>query len=516
VQFYLDSIALDAAGRGDEHRKEQLVAVCEVLQREPPTEEGPAPAATLPPGCAQCVVVEPQGGARLTRVHVRFGNWGRLDQEPLVGQAVPGARAALDAARQYLAMSGCAPIDDLPAEVLVEGLFRPVHGESLALAVFMAAVSARLKMPVPADWAFTGAIGTPSADSPAGAVMPVNEIQAKLTACGLAGCSRLMVPAHLLPDSAGPITAGPCRLEPATTTVEAIQRVLPAHRMAEAPRVVGWREYGACFLRALVPGPRSAVQPTPAPAHRVYRLAVPCFFAAMLTERWLVADYLIPEYYLGVYRPPVWLAVALGCLAAAVIAATFYASLRVVDVLLDREVTVNWWIAAAMLLAGCTLAWLPAQALIREPSAPPPHGIYFEHRTLQGWKDTTNLFLYGLIFFVSPYTRVRLAERAAAARRLRWAEEILAGRRWANATFPVTTVPLLVVIASVALMGMGYLDWQSLVDPSRAGAGPLNGPWRTIHILGRAELYLLSCIAVLWWLGRSMHRVVPPDARKSR
>jgi hypothetical protein len=232
----------------------------------------------------------------------------------------------------------------------------------------------------------------------------------------------------------------------------------------------------------------------------------------MLTERWLIADYLVPEYYLGVRRAPLWLAAFCGGVAAAALAGTLYASLRVVDRLLDCEAIVNWWLAAALLLAGCVLAWLPAQALIRDPFATPPRGAYFEHRTLQGWKDTAVLFLYALIFFVSPYTRVRLAERAGAARRLQWVREILEGRRWAHATFPAATVPLLVVIASVALMGFGFLDWQALTDPSRAGSGPGNGPWRAIHVIGRAQLYLLSCIAVLWWLGRSASRAAAGDS----
>jgi hypothetical protein len=71
---------------------------------------------------------------------------------------------------------------------------------------------------------------------------------------------------------------------------------------------------------------------------------------------------------------------------------------------------------------------------------------------------------------------------------------------------------LLVVIASVALMGFGFLDWQALTDPSRAGSGPGNGPWRAIHVIGRAQLYLLSCIAVLWWLGRSASRAAAGDS----
>ncbi len=197
---------------------------------------------------ARCVIVEPSGRAQVTRVHVRFGQGGSLDHAPGMGLTVPGAEVALDAARQYLAASGCRSIDGLQAEVLVEGVFRPIRGESLALAVFVAAVSARLQMPLPAEWAFTGAIGTPSVDQP-GPVMPVNEIVAKLSACGAGGCSHLMVPSGLLPDSARGRAGGPCELEAATTTAEAIERVLPEHRLPEVPRAAGWAESIRCFLR---------------------------------------------------------------------------------------------------------------------------------------------------------------------------------------------------------------------------------------------------------------------------
>jgi hypothetical protein len=509
VRFYLQGSEDDA---GAEHLeglpRGQLAELAELLEREAGEEQVALRLTPLPPGCARCVLVEPSGQARLTRIHVRFGKWGRLDQDPIVGQAVPGAKAALDAARQYLAAAGCESIDGLQAEVLVEGLFRPVHGESLALAIFVAAVSARLQMPVPGHCAFTGAIGTPSVGSPAGAVMPVDEIRAKLAACSQAGCSHLMVPAYLLPEATRQFVHGQCALESVTTTVEAIEWALPHHRFPESPRVVGWREFLSQFMRAMIPRPTHRGDPLRHRRHRAYRTVVPLFFAGMITERWLFADYLVPEYYLGVYRPPVWLAILLGSLAAAIIAATIYASMRVVDLLLDRGTTVNWWLAAGVLLTGCVLAWLPAQPLIRNPFAPPPRGVSLEHRTFQGWKDTVVLFLYALIFFVSPYTRVRLAEGVAATRRLRWVREILEGRRLANATFPAATVPLLVVIASVGIMGLGYLDWQALMDASRAGSGPGNGPWRAIHLVGRAHLYVLSCAAALWWLGHSTHQAI--------
>ncbi|MHC4178899.1 MAG: hypothetical protein ACYSWU_15410 [Planctomycetota bacterium] len=338
--------------------------------------------------------------------------------------------------------------------------------------------------------------------------MPVDEIRAKLAACSEAGCSRLMVPAYLLVDPARQLVHGQCALEAVTTTVEAMERALPQHRFPESPRVVGWREFISHFMKAIVPWPISRGEPLRHLRHHTYRTVVPLFFAGMITERWLFADYLVPEFYLGVHRPPVWLAIVMGCLAAATITVTVYASMRVVDLLLDRGATVNWWLAASVLLAGCVLAWLPAQPLIRDPLAPPPRGMSWEHRTFQGWKDTVVLFLYALIFFVSPYTRVRLAEGAAAARRLRWAREILEGRRCANAIFPAATVPLLVVIASVGIMGLGYLDWQALMDASRAGSGPDNGPWRAIHLVGRAHLYVLSCAVALWWVAHSTHQAI--------
>ena len=112
-----------------------------------------------------------------------------------------------------------------------------------------------------------------------------------------------------------------------------------------------------------------------------------------------------------------------------------------------------------------------------------------------------------VVYFISPYTRIRLAGRAAAAGRSRWAADILEGRRWANASLPIYSLPVLIVIAALAFVAFGYLDWRSLVDPARAGASREGGPWRTIHIIGRAQLYALSCAGVLWWISTSTQRI---------
>lgn len=512
ARFYLDETA-DAGEGGDEPidaaARQALSSLVDSLAAEPlggPGEPA-ADAKALPPGCARGVVVERDGTGRMTRVHVRFGNWSDLDGQLVVGQVVPGARAAIEAAAQYLDKAGCEPIAGLQAEVLVEGLFRPITGESLALAVFAGAVSARLGMALPASWAFTGGVGSTSADSAASEVMPVDEIRAKLAACGQAGCERLMVPAHLLPAAAADGVGGACRVETAATTAGAIERVLPAHRLPDPPAEAGWGEFLGQFVRSMVPGGRAG-EPGRALPHGAYRAAAAGLFAAMVTERWLFGDYLVAEYYEGVWRAGPVLAAAVGCLAAALVAAVTYASLRVIDRLMDRGRIAAWWRAAAALLLGHVAVWLVAQVLIRNPLAPPPRKLYWEHRTLQWWKDTTALFLYALLFYVGPYVRVRLAERAASAGRLRWAREVLAGRRWAEATLPVATLPMLIVIAAIALMGLGYLDWQSLIDPARAGAGSMNGPWRTIHIIGRAYLYVASCAAAFWWMAKAGRRAV--------
>ncbi|MHC4178898.1 MAG: hypothetical protein ACYSWU_15405 [Planctomycetota bacterium] len=107
VRFYLEGSDDDSgAEHFDEPPRQQLAELAEFLAREPAEEDVPPRLTPLPAGCTRCVLVEPSGQARLTRIHVRFGNWGRLDQDPIVGQAVPGAKAALDAARQYLAATG--------------------------------------------------------------------------------------------------------------------------------------------------------------------------------------------------------------------------------------------------------------------------------------------------------------------------------------------------------------------------------------------------------------------------
>ena len=205
------------------------------------------------------------------------------------------------------------------------------------------------------------------------------------------------------------------------------------------------------------------------------------------------------------------------CLRYEELASVVKASLRVVDRLMDVGAQASWGLTAGAILAGHVLVWLLVQVLIRDPFAPPPRGVFFEHRTFQWWKDNTVSYLFLLFFFVGPYTRIRLAERVANAGRWVWAADILAGRRWSWATFPATSVPLLIVIAAVAIMGLGFLDYQSLVDPTRAGAARGNGPWRTVHIIGYCHLYVGACMAVLWWnaktsaqLGR--HRTTRPPA----
>ncbi len=156
-EFKLEQAELDA---GEEKSASDLKLLLLLVQYFSQNQTISAPAATAwqPAGCVRCVLVDPAGKAATSRVYVRFGKWNMLDQAPMVGQIVPGAGMAIDAARHYLAMSGSQFIDDLQTEILVEGLFRPVQGDSLALAIFIAAISARLQIPVRSDLAFSGAI----------------------------------------------------------------------------------------------------------------------------------------------------------------------------------------------------------------------------------------------------------------------------------------------------------------------------------------------------------------------
>lgn len=487
-----------------------LAATLQFLKTDGP---GVCTPASLPAGCARGVVVMPSGEARMTRVHVRFGQWSGFGDGNVIGQPVPGADAAVTAARQHLAAAGCESIDHLQAEVWLEGLFQPVQGESLSLAVFIAAVSVRLRMPLPNDWAFTGALGRASVDSPAGPIMPVNEIQAKRDACSRSGCRHLAIPAHVLPKEALSSPNEACAIEPMATTGQLTERLLPGHALPENPRPSGNRALVRRLAQTLRPIHSGPEQASSTGQHAAYRWVVPGLFGVMLTERWLLGDYLIPEYYEGVGHPPVMLAAALGAAAFAVLAAGFYAVLRLPDRSLDEGELVDWRRAAGALLVIHLLSWLAVQPLIRNPFAPPPHALFFEHRSLQWWKDAGALYLFALVFFLSPYTRIRLAERAAAAGRLRWAREILEDKRWATASLPISSVPVLIVIAAVALAAFGFLDWRALTDPSRAGAGQRNGPWRTVHIIARAQLYVLSCTAALWWISAATSWVTRAHSR---
>ena len=137
-----------------------------------------------------------------------------------------------------------------------------------------------------------------------------------------------------------------------------------------------------------------------------------------------------------------------------------------------------------------------AQALKRSPA---DRSCHFE----------LSLVFLGCLQWVQPlHKRTRLAEFAAVAGRGKGANEIPEDQRWADATSPMSSLPLLVVVASVAIMGLAYLDWQSLKDTSCAGAmNELNGPWRAIQVIGRAHMYVSSCAAALWWIARSTHRL---------
>jgi hypothetical protein len=281
VQFYLNTQRDETVKKNDgQALTRQLKQIRDRLEKDPVASDVPSP---LSPGCVRCVVVDPTGIARMTRVYVRFGEWTRLDQDAVAGQVAPGAKAALDAAQQYLTSSGCKSIDGLQAEILVEGGFGPIHGESLALAIFVAAISARLEMSVASHWAFTGAVGSPSVESSQGTVMPVNELRAKLAACGEGGCSHLVVPPHMLADDVAATVSGGCELLPVATTTETLAHVLSEHCLPELPRIVGWREYTGEFMKALVSGwKRSAAMPHDE-SHRTFRAIVPWVFAVMLT-----------------------------------------------------------------------------------------------------------------------------------------------------------------------------------------------------------------------------------------
>jgi hypothetical protein len=460
----------------------------------------------LPPGCARGVVVYPQGQAYMTRVFVRFNARNPAQEEWVVGQVLPGVARAITAAQQYLAAAGCRPIDHLQAEVLFAGLFRPVQGESLALPVFMAAVSARIGMSLPPDWVFTGALGSATAGEERTPVMPVNEIAAKLSVSARMGCTRLMIPAGLVGQMPTQLPST-CAIVKVESAVQAVELALPSHRLEENPRAIsGWRLLYA-FGQSMHPLHGQLRTLPQAEDHRLFRLGVPLFFAGMLTERWLFADYLVPEYYPGAARPALGLAFGLGSLGAAILGLFLYGGLTLSDRLLARGERADWWRLAVVLLVGHILAWMAVQPLLRNPLATPPAGLFLEHRTFQWWKDTMVLYFYAVIFFVSPYTRIRLAEAAAAAGRSRWAREIIEGRRWAGSMFPVGSLPMLVVVAAIAIMGLGHLEWQGLTDPLRAGAASTNGPWRILHIVGRAQLYFISCAVALWWMHRSASRL---------
>ncbi|MFO7906358.1 MAG: hypothetical protein R6U98_27120 [Pirellulaceae bacterium] len=468
---------------------------------------------SLPPGCVNGIVVLRSGKACLTRVHVRLSERSCWDQGFLIGTPVPGANEAMSAAATYLRQAGCPPIDGMQAAVIVEGLFSPIEGRSLSLAVFMATISARTNTALPGKWAFTGSPARVAmAPATSSAVMPIDELRAKLSACREAGCELLIVPEHNLPADKDFGAPGNCRIHPTSTTAE-LSKLLPGHEFPVSPRIAGAVESLFVMIPRRHPYNSSDWPKNSVSGHPIFVIVTSLLFATLVTERWLLGDYLVKEYYTGVHRAGPWLATVLGSLAAALVGGGVFLALRLPRSLLRRGAAVRWTTVAVMLLGVYIATWVLVQPMIRNPLAPPPHGRFFEHRTLQWWKDSGVLFLYTMIFFVGPYARLIAAEGARQSGRSVWARDILRGERWACLAPSVCQPFALTVIASIAIMGLGYLDWISLTDGTRAGA---DAPWRTIHIVGRAQLLVISCLALLWWYARHWHFVPPQPSVPSR
>ncbi len=485
---------------------DRLLAALAAFDPQGASEDTPPVA---PPGAVNVVYVGRGGQAQCTRMYVRLGWWQALDAVKVVGHEVPGAALSLQEAATYLKAAGCEPIDALRAEVLLEGVFGPVKGQSFGLALFVGIVSAQLGLPVPADWAFTGAIGRSSAGDTGGSpapVMPVNELMAKYEAAQRAGMRALLVPGHLVSADAQfevAHAADGCRFESVFDTSRTVERILPSHRLPADPEVAGWRH----TMEALVPALRCKLKgssPPHFPSHSVFRVVTAVVFALFCLEHWAIGNYLTADFYQGVERLAPALAWPLGLFASLAVGVVTYAVLSTPGPLMARNMIPCWWRSGALLLGGFVLAFLLIQPILRDPFAPPPGGAFLEHRSFQSGKGIGVIYLFAVIYFVSPFYRVSLAEYVRQTGRRVWATDILEGRRWAEASFPLVELKTLITVAAVAIMGLGFLQYGTLKDEARVGHGDF---WRTADVIGLSFALVFVVVILLWWVARSAARI---------
>jgi hypothetical protein len=443
------------------------------------------------PGIARVayVPIEQHGPAQCRRLYVRPDEAGDFSH-PTVGTLCPGR--GVEAARSYLEAAGAEPIGGHAIEILIEGWFDEVCGESFALPLAVALISAHLGTALPDDIALTGALsltGEPRPDGSDILVLPVDEIARKCEAALAAGCRRIYVPEHLEPGAAfcEQLAERGCQVIPVATLAEVLRQLFPDHAAAATPVLATPRE----MWRAL------AVRDSQPPTRLQWVSALTT--GAIVFERGFVGEYLVRPQYAP-------FAVGFGAnLLAALLVGT--ATWHLVD--LPRRLTSShplprWSTAASATAMACGAAWGLFQIFLPPMLhlPPPPHNQLVEHRSFQTFKDLAAYAFFTSLFVLSPAYMLQSAHRLEKSGRRRWALELVAGRLGRGVAGPAADPRTLTIIAACGIAAMLPFDIISTLPRSmRYGS---DSPWHTIHIQVRDVGLAVAAAGFIVWFAKGI------------
>jgi len=419
----------------------------------------------------------------------------RVDTETTTGEATVGTLCpgfGAEAGRSYLEAAGAEPLEAGPVEVLIEGWFSQVRGESFALPIAVGMVSAHLGIAMPESVALTGALspsGEPKPDGSDVVVLPVDAIVAKCEAAVAAGCRTVYIPEHVQPgeEYLRQLSVRGCEVVPVATFGQVLRRLFPQHAAAGHLEVASTGD----MLRALTDR-----RPVPASS---FQRAASLVLAGIVFERGFVGEYLVRPGY----GSP---GVALGAcgLAALVVGATTWHVVGLPQQLPDERPLPRWGVASLLLGASFAVAWGLYHAFL--PSVrqlpPPPHNQLWEHPSFQTFKDLSAAAFFASLFVISPSYLVQASERLRASGRNRWARQLASGTLARIVSGPVSSPATLAVVGACAIAALLPFDIISVLPGStRYGA---ESPWQTIHVeLRDLALSVAAAGFVAWFAGKT-------------
>jgi len=511
---YVERYLTDAGLDGDKHLLAEKVreVLADLGRREgtPPSEPWTDPV----PGVVRVAYVPLARGTQAECRRLYVG----VDSEAPAGEVTVGTRCpgiGAQAGRSYLEAAGVGSAGEGAVEILIEGWFHEVKGESFALPIAVGMISAQIETPVPEKIALTGALslsGDPKPDGSDIVVLPVDAIAAKCEAALSAGCTTVYIPEHVEPgdEFVQQLASRGCEVVPVANLGQVLSRLFPRHAAAASLEVATTRD----MLRAL-----ADKRPVPSlPIQRVSALVL----AGIVFERGFVGEYLIrPEY-----APP---GVALGAcgLAALTVGAMTWRLVGLPQKLSDERPLPRWGVASLVLASSFAAAWGLFHTFM--PSVrhlpPPPHDQLWEHPSFQTFKDLSAAAFFASLFVISPSYLVQAANRLQKASRHRWAWELASGRVARAVSGPISNPTTLAVVGACAIAALLPFDLKSVLPGSkRYGA---ESPWQAIHVeLRDLVLSVAAAGLVAWFAGktgrdrdpkwRSTSRAPGEDDRRAR